>query len=178
MQHGFRAGDSAPKGIVMRLIANLIAIAAAGALATPAQNLRVGTFHQPSIVVAYYRSPQWAAVLNSKLAEREQAKKANDAKKVEELETWGKAHQEMSHRQLAGEAPITNILEALQPAFPEIAKSVHVAAIAADLPYVDGTVEKVDITDALLDWLKADDRTRSIVRDIRGRKAPLSPLHE
>lgn len=162
----------------MKLILNLIAIAAAGTLATPAQNLRVGTFHQPSIVVAYYRSPQWAAILNSKLADKDQAKKANDSKKVDELEAWGKAHQEQSHRQLAGEAPITNILEALQPAFPEIAKTAHVAAIVPDLPYSDSTVEKVDITDALLDWLKADERTRSIVRDIRGRKAPLSPLHE
>ena len=94
----------------------------------------MGTFHKASIVVAFYRSPLWAESLKAKMAEMAAAKAANDTKKVQELDAWGKAQQETAHQQLAGEAPIANILEALAPGLPEIAKKARVAMIVADLP--------------------------------------------
>jgi hypothetical protein len=144
-----------------------------GGLRTEAQPVRVGTFHSPSIVVAYYRSPMWADVLKAKMADREAAKQANDDKKVQELEAWGKSQQELAHRQLSGEAPITNILAALRPALPQIADQAQVALIAPDLLYIGSSVTTVDITDLILDWLKADERTRKIVRDLRSRPGPM-----
>ena len=95
------------------------------------------------------------------------AKAANDTKKVQELDAWGNARQETAHQQLAGEAPITNILEALAPAWLEIARKARVAMIVADLPFADSSVQTVDVTEALLDWLKADERTRTIVRGLQ-----------
>jgi hypothetical protein len=163
----------------MKLL-NLGAIMLIPALAlaqAPGQTVRVGTFHKASIVVAFYGSPLWAETLKAKKAEMAAAKAANDTKKVQELDAWGSAHQETAHQQLAGEAPITNILEALAPGWPEIAKKVRVAMIVADLPYADSSVEKVDVTDALLVWLKADERTRAIVRELQDLKGPLPPLH-
>jgi len=142
-------------------------IAALAVAQAPAQTVRVGTFHKASIVVAFYRSPLWAESLKAKMAEMAVAKAANDTKKVQELDAWGNAHQETAHQQLAGEAPITNILEALAPGLPEIAKKARVAMIVADLPYADSSVETVDVTDMLLDWLKADERTRTIVRGLK-----------
>jgi hypothetical protein len=133
------------------------------------QTIKVGTFHKPSVVVAFYRSPQWASVMQAKIAEQQEAKKANDTKRAEELEAWGQSHQELAHKQLMGEAPITNILEALTPAFPEVARKAQVAVIAPDLLYADRMVEQMDVTDLLLDWLKADERTRKIIRDVRNR---------
>jgi hypothetical protein len=59
-----------------------------------------------------------------------------------------------------------DILEALAPARPEIAKQARVAMIVADLPYADRSVETVDVTETSLDWLKADERTRTIVRGL------------
>ena len=153
----------------MKLV-NLAAIGLIAALAiaqAPAQTVRVGTFHKPSIVVAFYRSPLWAETLKAKMAEMAAAKAANDTKKVQELDAWGNAQQERAHQQLAGEAPITNILEALAPGFPDIAKKARVTMIVADLPYADSSVEKVDVTEMLLDWLKADERTRTIVRGLQ-----------
>jgi hypothetical protein len=149
---------------------NLAAIGLIAALAVsqaPAQTVRVGTFHKPSIVVAFYRSPLWAENLKVKTAEMAAAKTAHDTKKVQELDAWGKAQQETAHQQLAGEAPITNVLEALASAWPDIARKARVAMIVADLPYADSSVEKVDVTDMLLDWLKADERTRTIVRGLQ-----------
>jgi hypothetical protein len=126
----------------------------------------VGTFHKASIVVAFYRSPLWAETLKVKMAEMATAKTAKDTKKVQELNAWGKAQQETAHQQLAGEAPISNILEALAPGLPEVAKKARVAMIVADLPYADSSVQSVDVTEVLLDWLKADQRTRTIVRGL------------
>jgi hypothetical protein len=102
----------------MKLL-NLAAIALIPALAVaqaPAQTVRVGTFHKASLVVAFYRSPLWAA---------------------------------------------------LAPAWPEIAKKARVAMIVADLPYADSSVQSIDVTEMLLDWLKADERTRTIVRGLK-----------
>ena len=148
---------------------NLSAIGLIAALAVahaPAQTVRVGTFHKASIVVAFYRSPLWAENLKAKTAEMA-AKAANDTKKVQELDAWGKTQQETAHQQLAGQAPIANILEALAPGLPDIAKKARVSMIVADLPYADSSVEKVDVTEMLLDWLKADERTRTIVRGLK-----------
>jgi len=39
--------------------------------------------------------------------------------------------------------------------------------IVADLPYADSSVEKVDVTEMLLDWLKADERIRTIVQGLK-----------
>jgi hypothetical protein len=156
--------------IAMKLIWNLIAVGTIATLATaqtPAQPVRVGTFHTQSVVVAFYRSPIWAERLKEKKAESEAAKKANDTKKLQELNEWGGASQELAHRQVAGDAPIANIIEALAPAFPEIAKKAQVSIIVQDLPYADSSVETVDVTDQLLDWLKADEAVRKIVRELR-----------
>jgi hypothetical protein len=154
----------------MRFLGNLAAlglIAALGTAQMAAQTIRVGTFHKQAIVVAFYRSPSWSDTLKQKMAELAAAKKAGDTTKAKELEAWGAAQQELAHRQLAGEAPISNILEALTPAFPAIAQKAEVAIIAPDLPYASAAVQTVDVTDLLLDWLKADDATRKIVRDLR-----------
>jgi hypothetical protein len=147
---------------ILALIAAAVAV-----LPLNAQTMRIGTFHKGSIVVAYYRSPMWAEVLKSKMDQMQQAKAANDTKKVQELERWGQSHQETAHQQLEGDAPIYEIIEALKPSFPEIAKKAEVSVIVLDLPFAGADVEKVDVTDLLLDWLKADSRTRSIVKGLR-----------
>jgi hypothetical protein len=42
--------------------------------------------------------------------------------------------------------------------------------VVPDLPYADGSVQTVDVTDLILDWLKADEATRRIVKDLRKNK--------
>jgi len=82
----------------------------------------------------------------------------------------------LAHRQLAGEAPFTNIFEVLMPAFSEIAQKAQVTIIVADLLYSNPAVQNIDVTDLLLDWLKADQATRKIARELRGPSAASSPL--
>jgi hypothetical protein len=154
----------------------LFSIAAAAALLASlasAQAVRVGTFQKPSVVVAFYRSPLWADTLKAKRAESAAAKQAGDTQKVKDLDAWAGAQQELAHRQLAGEAPIGNILEALAPQLPDLARQAGVILIAPDLPYADRSVQTVDITNLLLDGLHADQRTRDIVRELQTAKPPL-----
>jgi hypothetical protein len=145
------------------------AIAITAGLAS-AQTIRAGVFDKQSVVVAFYRSPQWAEVTKAKVAELDAAKRANDTAKVQALEAWGTAHQELSHRQLAGEAPIGNIMEALAPGLPEIARRAGVKLIAPDLPFADPAVQTVDVTDFLLTYLQADSRTLSIVLNLQKQR--------
>lgn len=166
----------------MATLKSILGLAAIGLLGLglaplAAQTAKVGTFHEPSLVVAYYRSPQWAEISQAKISEMENAKKANDTKKVAEMRSWGQNHQELAHRQLAGEAPLTNILEAMAPAFEEIARKAGVARIVGSQQSQAQGVETVDVTDPLLDWLKADERTRKICAELRSRKGPMPHLH-
>jgi hypothetical protein len=68
----------------------------------------------------------------------------------------------LAHQQLTGDAPITNIMDALQPGVSEIEKSAGVANIVP-CPCAEITAPKVDVTPQLLDWLKADANTRKII---------------
>jgi hypothetical protein len=143
-----------------------------------AQTGKVGTFDRPSIVVAFYRSPQWLAVVQEKKTEMQQAKAANDQKKVDELNKWGGDSQELAHRQLAGEAPIDNILEMMKPMLATVEAQAHVASIVAEVPGADKTAATVDVTDLLLDQLQADAQTRQIVDQLRKTKPDLSGFHD
>jgi len=130
-----------------------------------AQSNRVGTFDRQSIVVAYYRSPLWAATLKEKQAALDQAQRANDQARIQELNAWGRQSQELAHEQLAGEAPISNIMDALQPAFREIEKSSNVADVVP-CPCPSIKASTLDVTPQLLDWLKADANTRKIIEGL------------
>jgi hypothetical protein len=133
-----------------------------------AQTARVGTFDRQAIVVAYYGSPQWAAVLKQKHTELEEAKSAHDQKKIDELNAWGGQSQQMAEEQLAGKVPIANIVEALQPAFAEIEKTSNLSSVV-EAPASGRPAESVDVTDRLLDWLEASEKTREIIRNLPGR---------
>ena len=158
----------------MGLVAVLV-VAVQGGLA---QTAKVGTFDRPSIVVAFYRSPMWAAKLNAALAERDKARAAGDQKRVDELSKWGQDQQELAHKQLAGEAPIDNILEMMKPMFAAVAAQAHVASIVPEVSGADKTAATVDVTDLLLDQLQADAKTRQIVDELRKTKPDLRGFHD
>jgi hypothetical protein len=155
--------------MVKKLLILTAAVAVTAGLAS-AECIRAGVFDKQAVVVAFYRSPQWAEVNKAKIAELDAAKKANDTVKVKTLQAWGTAHQELAHQQLTGEAPIGNILEALAPGLADIARRAGVNFIAADLAFADPAVNAFDVTDFLMAFLHADSRTLSLVHDLRKRR--------
>lgn len=125
---------------------------------------RVGVFHRPSIVVAYYRSELWLRQVRERREAMEAARRAGDRRQAAELDRWGRRAQRLVHRQLEGKAPIDNVWEALQPLLPEVAARAGAGRVVLDPP---PGAELVDVTEALLDVLKADPATRKIVADLR-----------
>lgn len=130
-----------------------------------AQSDRVGTFDRQAIVVAYYSSPLWKATLKEKQQAMDEAKRAHDSLKIEALNAWGAESQELAEKQVAGEAPITNIIEALQPAFQEIERTDNLSSVVP-APSPDPKLQTIDVTGKLLDWLKASDSTRKIIQGL------------
>ena len=131
-----------------------------------AQAVRVGTFDRQAIALAYYRSPLWAEVLHQKRMEMQAAKQANDQQKVNELDKWFGDAQELAHRQVFENAPIDNVLKAIAPAIQELCKTVSLSTVIP-APAPDGASQTVDVTAQLLDWLKADEKTRDLIRQMR-----------
>jgi Skp family chaperone for outer membrane proteins len=126
------------------------------------QTARVGSFDRQAIVLAYYRSPQWAETLHQKRMELNAAKQANDQQTVAKLDKWFGDAQELAHKQLWGNAPIDNIISAIAPATEELCKSENLSMVVP-APAQDGATQTVDVTAQLLDWLKADDKTRDLI---------------
>lgn len=108
--------------------------------------IRVGTFDRQQILMAFYQSTAFDKKMKGWQAEAKKAEAAGDEAKVKEIEDKGKALQELAHKQLAGEAPITEILDHLKKDMPKVAKLAGVQMIVEKPIFSDGTVELVDIT--------------------------------
>jgi hypothetical protein len=124
-----------------------------------------GTFDRKSIVVAFYRSPLWDAILAEQRYEMKAAKAANDTAKVNALETWGADSQNIAMQQLAGQAPIDNILAVLQPELKELKSRMRLSAIVESTG-PGAKSPNADVTTQLLDWLRATPETRRMVADL------------
>ena len=159
----------AHRKVDMKRVFLLAACTALPLMSAHAQDERIGSFDRRSIVVAFYRSPQFAEMLKRQIAARDSAKRVGDTARVRELERWGAAHQELAHQQLYGDAALTNILEALKPALDSIGRQMKLSSIIP-APAPKAHAQVVDVTPQLLDWLKADDKTREIVRQLPPRR--------
>jgi len=107
---------------------------------------RIGTFRRTELLVAYYGSTVHDKAIKKLKENHDRAQSAGDLDKVKELEAQGGASQELAHRQLAGEAPLTNVLEQLKDALPAIAKEASVVVIVEQPLYRDPSVREVDVT--------------------------------
>jgi hypothetical protein len=128
----------------------------------------VGTFDRSSIVLAYYRSPLWEAILADRRFELKTVKAANDTARATELEKYGGESQDLAMRQLAGKAPIDNIVAVLQPEIKELTARLKLSGVV-DSSTADPKAPSVEVTPLLLDWLKATAETRKMAAEMHGR---------
>jgi len=157
----------------MKKLFRFVLVATLGIPGVPsatAQVTKVGTFDRQSIVMAFYASPLWSAVLKEKLAERDAAKASGDQERVKELDRWGQEQQKLALRQLAGNAPIENILELMKPMLAAVAAQAQVTTVVPEKPGVNKNVAAVDVTGLLLDQLQASERTRKSVEQLQDFK--------
>ncbi|MGD0546864.1 MAG: hypothetical protein ABR991_03460 [Terracidiphilus sp.] len=110
----------------------------------------VGTFDKTSIVLAFYRSPYWAAILADRRFELNAIQAAHDTVRAKDLEKYGAESQDRAMQQLAGKAPIDNILTVLQTEFKELENRMKLSAIV-DSSAADPKAATVDVTFLLMD---------------------------
>ena len=150
------------------LVCLAVAGCRSGETPAPAQGaLRIGTYHAPSLVVAWVRSAQHARELDALVAARDAAAQAGDQAKVAECERKGAEGQELAHRQLAGEAGTQDILERVQADLPEVRRKANVQQIVPEGEVLGDQVEIVDVTDLLVELFHPDDATRRLIADVR-----------
>jgi hypothetical protein len=137
----------------------------------PAQSIPVvGTFDRSSIVLAFYRSPLWAAILADRRFELNAVKSAKDTARAKELEKYGAESQDRAMQQAFGKAPIDNILAVLQPEFKELSGRMKLSSVV-DSSVADPKTANVDATSLLMDWLKASSETRKMAEEMHQHPA-------
>ena len=129
--------------------------------------VRMGTYHAPSLVLAWYRSAQYAKELGDLKAARDAAATSGDTKSVEEYERQGATQQDLAHKQLAGEAGTADILARLKDDLPAIAKAANVEKIVPPGTLSGDKVVLVDVTDALVERFHPDEATKKMIADVR-----------
>jgi hypothetical protein len=140
-------------GIVLAVLVFSIPQSPLPARAQAASTMATGTYESQELVIANYKSALFAERLKVLKAQCEDARRQGDTERVRQFEKEGGALQDRAHKQLAGEAPITEILEALRPHFPEVAKAAGVGAIVSDFVWKDPSFKTVDLTDRLVQKL-------------------------
>lgn len=115
----------------------------------------IGTYDSQQVLIAYYKSPPFKEKMRVLHEAHAEAKRKGDTAKMKELERQGEALQDRAHHQYDGEAPLTEVIDALRPSFPEIAKAAGVGAIVADFVWRDPAFKTVDLTERLVQRLTA-----------------------
>ncbi|MEZ6234651.1 MAG: hypothetical protein R3B68_10725 [Phycisphaerales bacterium] len=125
-------------------------------LARPGDGPRVGVVRRTELLVAYHKSPRFAAWLSGLRAERDAAVQRGDTEAAARYEAFGAELQEVGHRQLAQREPLYTILLGAQGELREVMERhglVWVREAGADVGFP--AAEVVDITEELCELLMA-----------------------
>jgi hypothetical protein len=142
--------------------------ASSGTAASPANKVRIGTYDNRSVAVAYAASKH--NPVKEKWAAYEKAKTVKDQAKIKELEAWGEEHQKLLHFQGFGRVPVSDLLEPVKDQVREMAQKKGLAAITMSCDFVGIDVEVVDVTEDLVKLYEPSERTLKMARDIRKAK--------
>ena len=121
---------------------------AAGETAQPAAKMRVGTYDNRAVAIAWFHSE-----FNDlgKLHEQMRAAKvAGDQAKIDELSELGRKLQRKLHFQGFGRAPVTDLLKPVKDRLGEVAAAAGVDAIVFECDFAGEGVEVVDVTDEVV----------------------------
>ena len=140
-----------------------------------ASRIRIGIYDNRAIAIAYAASE--FNPVRQKMAELKAAKAAGDTKKIAELEAWGKDYQRLLHFQGFAHVPVGDLLEPVKAPIAKLAEAQQLSVIAADTDFSAAGVDVVDLTDDLVALFKPSDRTRQLVKMLRGQKpVPLTKI--
>ena len=134
----------------------------------PKSKIRIGTYDNRSIAVAYAASKY--NPVKEKMAAYRKAKDAGEKEKMKTLEEWGENHQRVLHFQGFGRVPVGDLLEPVKDQVRDLVKQKGLAAITMACDFASPDVELVDITDDLVKLFDPTDRTITMAKNIRSAK--------
>jgi tetratricopeptide (TPR) repeat protein len=133
--------------------------------ATPSTPARIGTFDSRAVATAFYRSPEFQESARELWAELEAARSTGDDWRVKELEAYGPAMQHRMHQQGFSTGSVTEIIDGIRDALPEIAREAGVSVIVSkwEVAYEGPTAEFVDVTPQIVALFGPSQQTLTIV---------------
>jgi hypothetical protein len=164
------------RGLATKMIAALTMVCAVVANDADAEEkTRIGVYDSRSIAIGFVGSEVYKGtqgkLLASKMEERKKAQKEGNEKKVQELDAWGKALQELLHKQGFSTAPVDGILAHISDKIPGIKKEAKVERLISkwDTKALakHKSAEKVDVTKRLLDAFKPTEQQRKRALEIQ-----------
>jgi hypothetical protein len=136
----------------------------AGAEAPVAARGRIGIYDSRAVAIAYAGSPVHEAQIRTLQAEREKARAAGDDTTVARIDAEGRAQQETLHRQAFGAASVEDILVRIPDEVERLKRAEGVADLVSKWDTAalakTGPAERVDMTAALVDALRPNERQR------------------
>ncbi|HMP78087.1 MAG TPA: hypothetical protein PKD54_01420 [Pirellulaceae bacterium] len=136
--------------------------------------VKIGVYESRAIAVA------WAASkynpVSEKMQEMAEAKKANDARRVAQLETWGQTQQQRLHFQGFGRVPVSDLLQPVHQEMRQLMRDKGLVAITMQCDVALEGVELIDVTMDLVQFYSPSVQTLNWIRQL-GDREPL-PLDE
>jgi len=169
------------RGVI--LVALLVAAAGVAAAAEGPAKLKLGIYDTRAAAIAWARTPAFAESMRQFRLGHDEAKKAEDQKKVDELEQEGQWRQVRLHQRGFSTAGAADLLTDRKAELAAIAKEAGVGAIVSkwEVPYSDDSVTLVDVTMQVVALFHPDEATLRIITGLKDQapvpfdELPLDP---
>lgn len=161
----------------------LMTIVAAGTALGAEKPIRIGVYDSRAVAVAFGRSPECAQSFQKIRADFDKARADKDEARMKELENAGSWAQIRLHQQGFSTAGVANILAKVKDQLPAVAREAGVVAIVSkwETPYLDPSIEIVDITLPVARLFHPDEQTLEILEEMKSQdpipfdELPLDP---
>lgn len=149
----------------------------AGAASGEAARVRVGTYDNRAIAVAFAPSKFSDELYHKMKRARDEARESGDEKRVKEVEARAGWLQKKLHFQGFGRAPVGDLMAHIKEKLPEVARKANVDVIAWEYDYTGKNVERVDVTDLLVAQFNPSPKTLKTIEQLTQKKPiPLETL--
>jgi hypothetical protein len=150
----------------------MLAVSSLGVTASAAE--RVGVYDSRIVAYACFNTPENLAATRARVAEGKAAQARGDTDRFRALEQQIKADQKRLHLQVFSTAPIPEALAQLGPHVEVVRRETGVARLISkwddDALRKVPIAERVDVTDALVRDLPLNDKQRTTLRELGGKK--------
>jgi hypothetical protein len=134
--------------------------------------MKIGVYDSRGIAIAYARSPEFGESMTRLRADYEQAKAKGDSAQVKKLGQEGQWMQVRLHQRGFSTAGVGDLLAKVADGLPGIAREAGVVLIVSkwEMPYVDPSVQVVDVTLPIARLFKPDEQTLKILGELKDQK--------